>query len=222
VRAFTPGFSTAIYHRASDRRFQEASVTLNPVQWTFQDGGSLRLWARPEWQRLETSFTPVPNVPLDSGDYQFTQYGVTYRPDLSRAVWAWVTVASGGYYDGKRDQAIVRVRTSPNPHFALTFDYEGNRLREVGRDRANRSTHLLYPELRLALNPRLQFVTLWQYSSVSRIEAWNSRIAWEFSPLSYVYLVYNNRVFRDGVVAVRPEIAGERRLILKVSWLRQL
>ncbi|MGQ0643814.1 MAG: DUF5916 domain-containing protein [Gemmatimonadaceae bacterium] len=222
VRAFNPGFSTAIYHRASDRRFQEASVTLNPVQWTFQDGGSLRIWSRPEWQHLERSFTPVPQMPIDSGDYQFTQYGVTYRPDLSRSLWAWVTVASGGYYDGTRDQAIVRIRTAPSPHVAVTFDYEGNRLRDVGRDNASRSTHLFYPELRLALNPRVQFVTLWQYSSVSRIEGWNARIAWEFRPLSYVYLVYSDRVFRDAAGVVRPEIAAERRLILKVSWLRQL
>jgi hypothetical protein len=86
----------------------------------------------------------------------------------------------------------------------------------------NGSTHLFYPEVRLALNPRLQFVTLWQYSSVSRIDSWNARIAWEFSPLSYVYLVYNDRSFRHGAGVVSPEVTSERRLILKVSWLRQI
>jgi hypothetical protein len=43
-----------------------------------------------------------------------------------------------------------------------------------------------------------------------------------FSPLSHVHFVYNNRVFRDGDGVVRPELAGERRFILKVRWLRQL
>jgi hypothetical protein len=57
---------------------------------------------------------------------------------------------------------------------------------------------------------------------VSRIEAWNARLAWEFRPLSHIYLVYNSRDFKGGGGLVRPDIQGERRLILKVSWLRQL
>jgi hypothetical protein len=222
VRAFTPGFTTAIYHRASDGRFQEGTVTLYPVQWTFQDGGSLRLWARPEWQRLERTFTPVPGVAIDPGDYTFAQYGVTYRPDLSRSVWAWVTLASGGYFDGRRDQAIVRVRAAPNPHVAVTFDYEGNRLSDVGRASTTRPTHLFYPELRMALHPRLQLVGLWQYSSTSRVAAWNARLSWEYRPLSYLHVVYNDRVFHDGGGIVRPAVTAQRQLIVKLSWLGQL
>jgi hypothetical protein len=35
--------------------------------------------------------------------------------------------------------------------------------------------------------------------------------------LSYVYLVYNDRAFREGYGHQRPEIPSERQVILKVS-----
>jgi hypothetical protein len=222
VRTFRPAVSTSFYHRASDGRFQEGSVYIAPFQITFQDGATWSIWARPEWQRLESDFSPVPGLQIDSGNYTFAQFGSTFRPDLSNRLWAYVTFATGGYYDGRRDQAIIRIRSAPNPHVSLTFDYEGNRLSDVGLTNASRTTHLFYPEVRLALDPRLQFMTLWQYSSVSRIASWNARIAWEFSPLSYIYLVYNDRNFVEGGGMDAPSITGERHLILKVSWLRQM
>jgi hypothetical protein len=220
VRTFQPGFSTSIYHRASDLRFQEHNTRFSPVRFTFQDGGQLNVWHEVEQQRLERSFAPVPGVVIDSGSYGFSRTGVTYQPDLSRTLWAWVTLASGGYFDGHRQQAIVRVRSAPSPHVALTFDYEGNRLRSVGRVRANETTHLFYPELRLALNPRLQLVTLWQYSSVSRVESWNARLSWEFRPLSHVQLVLNER--RPRSLGGDTTLPRERQVILKVSYLAQV
>jgi hypothetical protein len=196
-------------------------VYLFPVGLTFPDGGSLRLWVTPEWQVLDAPFTPVPGVTVDSGRYRFAQYGATYRPDLSRRLWAYVTVQSGGYFDGRRNQVIARLRGAPDPRLALTVDYIGNRLRDVGPLGADETTHLFYPELRAALNPRLQLVGLYQYNSVSRLSSWNGRLAWEFRPLSFVYLVYNDRGFRepDGGGPAAPT---ERRLVVKVAYLAQL
>jgi hypothetical protein len=81
------------------------------------------------------------------------------------------------------------------------------------------TTHLFYPEARFALNPRVQLVGLWQYSSVSDLASWNARVAWEFRPLSYLYLVYNDRGYRGPDSAALPT---ERQLILKLSYLSQL
>jgi hypothetical protein len=217
VRSFNPGFSTALYHRESDGRFQEGNVYIYPLSTTFSDGGNLRFWLQPERQELQQTFSPLAGTNIAAGRYDFSQYGITYRPDLSRRLWAWVTVATGGYFDGRRDEAIVRIRTAPSPRLALTFDYEGNRLTGVGSTAADATTHLFYPEIRAALNPRLQLVGLWQYSSVSRQASWNGRLAWEFQPLSYVYLVFNDRTYRDATT-----FPDERQLILKITYLGQL
>jgi hypothetical protein len=196
-------------------------VTLYPLQFTFQDGGSLRLWATPEWHDLEQPFQPA-GLRVESGRYRFAQFGVTYRPDLSRRVWAYVTVAGGGYFDGTRERLIARVRVAPSPRVALTFDYEGNRLRGIGAAGADRTTHLLYPEARLALNPRLQFTLLYQYNSVTDQTSWNARLAWEFRPLSYAYLIVNQRTPGGVPIGGGPAALSEGQVILKISYLGQM
>jgi hypothetical protein len=222
VRLFNPGFSSAFYHRASDGRFQEGDIYIYPVTTTFQNSAYFRPFVHPQWQRLESDFSPVPGLTIPAGDYDFTDYGFTFRDDLSRKLWWWVTVGTGGYFDGRKSYIIYRMRVAPSPRTSLTIDYIGNRITDTGVDAVDVTTHLWYPELRLALNPRLQLSTLYQYNSVNRSSAWNARLSWEFRPLSYVYLVFNSRDFRepDGGWTGDP-LPSESRLIAKATYLLQ-
>jgi hypothetical protein len=164
----------------------------------------------------------VPGLTIPPGNYAFTDFGVTYRDDLSRQVWWWVTVGSGPYFDGRKDYIIYRMRISPDPRAALTIDYEGNRMTDIGPDDGRATTHLWYPELRLALNPRLQLVGLWQYNSISRMSSRNVRFTWEFRPLSYLYVVYNDRGYQSRAGESSTGVpATERQLVVKLNWLWQ-
>ncbi|MGD1890185.1 MAG: hypothetical protein ACFB15_06260, partial [Cyclobacteriaceae bacterium] len=75
-------------------------------------------------------------------------------------------------------------RLAPNPHITLTADNEWNRLAELGINRANEATHLIGTELRLALNPRVQLISFFLYSTTTNQPALNSRFVWEYKPLS--------------------------------------
>ena len=78
-------------------------------------------------------------------------------------------------------------------------------------------THLAGPELRLFLNPRVQWSAFYQYNSAAQRGTLNARFSWEFLPLSFLYVVYNDR---------QPIAGGlspvSRSLIVKLSWLGQL
>jgi hypothetical protein len=222
VRSFNPGFTTAFYHQASDGRFQEGDAYIYPATTTFQNGAYLRPWAHPQWQRLESEFSPVPGLIIPAGNYTFTDFGITFRDDLSRKLWWWITVGTGPYFDGHKSYVIYRMRVAPTPRASLTIDYVGNRITDTGVGRADVNTHVWYPELRLALNPRLQLTTLYQYNSTNRSSAWNARLSWEFRSLSYLYLVFNSRGFREpegGWTGQPPP--SESRLIAKATYLFQ-
>jgi hypothetical protein len=45
--------------------------------------------------------------------------------------------------------------------------------------------------LRLAYNTRLQVSAFYQYNSFDQQGRWNVRGSWEYRPLSFVYLVFN-------------------------------
>jgi hypothetical protein len=222
VRSLRPGFTGYWYHAASTREFQEGFLTLRPINLQFDRAEELTLWARHNWQVLERPFRPIPGLSVEPGRYEFTEYAVTWRPDLSRAYWAFVTVSTGGFFDGRRDQVIYRASPLPGPHLGVTFDYTGQRFRSVGVADDAVVSHLLGAEVRFALNPRLQLFSFYQRNTSFGTDTWNTRLAWEFRPLSFLYLVFNDgQQFGSPALGV-PAGPRQQQLILKASWLGQL
>jgi hypothetical protein len=81
-------------------------------------------------------------------------------------------------------------------------------------------TRLAWPvraAARNALSARLQATAQWQYSSLDDLAAWTARLAWEVRPLSYVFLVINERR-GSGSGGLEPV----QDAVLKVTLLQQL
>ncbi len=222
VRSYAPGFTTVIYHRLSDGHFQEGWTQIRPLDFVFQDGSEASLWARQDWQRLDAPFSPVPRLYIPSGDHDYSTIGFTHVPDLSRPYWTYITVSTGGFFDGHIDRVVYRASPLPGPHVNVTFDYTGNRFRGVGvGDERKVITHLVGMRLRAAPNPRLQLSTFYQHNTAAGRGTLNARISWEFAPLSFAHLVLNDQrpVGTDPVGDGWPEVSRARQLLLKVSYL---
>jgi hypothetical protein len=71
--------------------------------------------------------------------------------------------------------------------------------------------------LRVFLYPRVQWSGFYQYNTAQQRGTLNARFSWEFAPLSFLYVVYNDRQAIDGGMSPRAN-----SLIVKLSWLRQL
>jgi hypothetical protein len=218
VRRFNPAFVLSIYHDLSPVAFREGWFRVVPLSAELNNGGEIQAWIRREWQRLDRPFAPLPGVSFPTGRYTFTLAGATYRPNTSRPYWAWVTLAAGSYYDGSRQQVIYRASPLPGPRIRLTLDYEGNRFRGLGPTGENLMTHLVSGMVSYTPTPSLDVSTYYEYHSVSRIGVWNARVAWEFRPLSYLYVVFNDRrpAADPNPLLNRPQ---ERQLLLKLTWL---
>jgi hypothetical protein len=72
----------------------------------------------------------------------------------------------------------------------------------------------------LALNPRVQFTGIYQRNSLNHSDNYNLRLAWEFQPLSYVYLIYNRGVNSQLSQPV-AKTQTEDDIIFKASYLKQ-
>jgi hypothetical protein len=98
----------------------------------------------------------------------------------------------GKFYKGHRETVTAGARYAPIPHFSLSFDYEYNHLKNIGIEEKKLETNLYTGGVRLALNPRVQLSNFYQYNSFTDQVRWNARFSWEYSPNSFLYLVYNN------------------------------
>ncbi|GAA3976266.1 carbohydrate binding family 9 domain-containing protein [Hymenobacter antarcticus] len=190
IRSIEPGFDVQVYQGASDRRFQEGLARLYPLFLVFQSGARLVGLYELNRQHLPVDFNPV-GLLIAKGQYTYHRGELSYNTDLSRKVSLSAFGATGGYFNGRLHTASGTLRYSPSAHAALSVQGEYNTLRGVGIGQENRDAWLLGPEARLSLNPRVQLTAFYQYSSAARLARWNVRASWEFQPLSYVYLVFN-------------------------------
>jgi hypothetical protein len=222
VRRFQPGFTFEHFIDPNTGATQEGYVSIRPFTVQFQNGGQIQYVAQPNWQRPTVPFRPVPGVEIAPGRYDYFRQSLILQSDPSARVSARVEGTFGGYFNGNLQTWRFVAQATPDPRMAINADYTVNRLRSVGVTRASLDTHLLGVETRLAANPRLQAVTFVQWNTAARQLSANVRLAWEYRPLSFFTIVYNDRsaVGGRGVMISPPTLS--RQLLVKLTWLWQL
>ena len=216
ARSYAPGMTVFLFNEASSGDFFSGFVNVRPLTFVLENGGSVAVWLRPEWQRLDEPFQPIPGLTVPPGDYRFTRWTLSAAHDPSAGVSGSVRYTTGPFYDGSLDKSEVSAKAVLSPHVVGFVSWEMNRFDGVGG--SDGTTHLLTPELRLALNPRLELSGIWQYNTAIEASGLNVRLAWEFRPLSFLYVVYNDNASLDGALQPFP---ARRQLIIKGTWLWQ-
>jgi hypothetical protein len=221
VRRIQPGFTFEHLLDPNDGTTQEGLVSIRPFTVQFQNGGQLQYVAQPNWQRLRTPFAPVPGVQIAAGRYDYLRHSFTAQSDPSARVAARLEAGFGGYFDGRLQTWRAVLQSTLDPRVAFNVDYTINRLSAVGSLRSSLTTHLLGVESRLAASPRLQLVSFAQWNTVARQFTVNARLAWEYQPLSFFTLVYNDRSAVDGRGVLTSAPVESRQLLAKLTWLLQ-
>lgn len=222
VRRIQPGFTLEHFIDPKGGAVQEGFLSLRPFTLQFENGGTLQYAALPNWQRLRTAFRPVPGVNVAPGAYDYLRHALTAQTDPSARVAVRVEGQVGGYFDGGLATWRGVLQATPDPRVAVSADYTVNRLQRVGGLRTTLTTHLLGLETRFATTPRLQLISFVQWNTAVRQLTANARLAWEYRPLSFFTVVYNDRSPVDGRGVVTPAPFASRQLLAKVTWLLQL
>ncbi|HVW95695.1 MAG TPA: DUF5916 domain-containing protein [Mucilaginibacter sp.] len=213
IRELETGFDVNYYQRASDLTFQQADLYIYPVYLILNNGGVFQYALRPNWQNINFDYSLL-GVKLAQGRYSYLVHELTYKSDQSKKFSFLGDFNFGNYYNGAMQSAALGLRYAPNPGIAVSVNYTLNRFQHLGQERVDLQTNLYNAEVRAALNPQVQFSAYYQYNSFDRQGQWNGRASWEFAPLSFIYLVYNENNFRD--MPVRNQSA-----ITKISFLKQ-
>lgn len=214
IRRWDPGVFVNYYHDFKDpSRWQEFHLYLFPAYFYFIDGTFVEYAVFPTWQNVTFDFAPL-GIALAREKYFYVAQYVIYRTDASKKISGSARMDFGEYYDGSRLATTLGARLAPSPRVALTCDYEYNRLRELGIHQENLNTHLVTGGMRLAWNADVQLAAFYQYNSFDERGRWNARFSWQFAPLSFVHVVFNQNNFQETG-------ARSQSLITKVSWMRQ-
>ncbi|GAB4045825.1 carbohydrate binding family 9 domain-containing protein [Spirosoma litoris] len=217
VRNFEPGAFMELYHKASTGYLQEAQYNFNPVWLTFQNGGNLGLFVNPTFQRLDDEDYRPLSLKIASGKYHYTRYQLIFSTDPSKKISFQLTGETGRYYDGDLNYGRGSFVLAPIPHMAFTLSSELNNFKNVGGYSGTIGLHSI--ESRMAVNPRLQLISFFQRNTYTDKNVWNIRLSWEFQPLSFLYIVYNNGTYAGSLRTTDRQ--QEQHIIGKLSYLKQ-
>jgi len=216
VRRWDPGVFFNYFHDFKDfGNFQQSSLYIFPIYTWFKDNSFVEASFTPTWQNINFNFAPL-GIEIEQGQYNFTRYLVRYNSDQSKKLSGSILYDFGKFYNGTRNTVIAGLRYAPLPHLSLSADYEHNNIKGLGIDREDLETDLYTGSLRLALNPRIQLTTFYQYNSFDQQGRWNIRLSWEYLPLSFIYLVFN-----DTQTEAFDPLQRSTQFISKITFLKQ-
>jgi Domain of unknown function (DUF5916) len=213
IRRWDPGVFVNWYQNANDFKTQEFSLYIFPIYIITATNGLIEFASFPTWQNFNFSF-PILGRTVATGRYQYTRHLLRYRTDRSKKLSAETKYEFGGYYNGSLNSVTIDARYAPMPHIAFTANYEHNTFKNFGTVNDDFQTDLYTAGLRLAYNPRIQLSGFYQYNTFDKRGRWNVRGSWEFAPLSFLYVVFNENNFRNSPVQ-------NQNVITKLTYLKQ-
>ncbi len=218
IRRIRPEVSAYIFNSSEDARPLFGYWGVAPLDIEFQNGAYVGYTYEPNWQVLDTPFSPL-GIEIEKGTYRYVRHQFYANTDESAKIGLNVEIETGKYFDGMLNSYNLSGRVAPSPRLELQLDYQLNDYKDLGIETANGINHLLGVNVRLALNPRVQLINFYQWNSSINRAVWNVRFSWEYRPLSFIYLVFNNNQFLNTDPKNR---FSQQQYIGKIAFLRQL
>ncbi len=140
---------------------------------------------------LKYAFDPLRNGNLIlPATYQNTALRLGFNSDYTRNLYGSINFQIGNFYGGNRNRFAgnVGLRFLPLLSVALNYEYNALSFEELGRQ----NLHLLGITTEVFINNKLNWTTYLQYNEQIDNFNINSRLQWEYQPLSFVYLVFSD------------------------------
>lgn len=211
IRRGDPGVFVEIYQDGRTFNFQSGNIYFFPVYIIFRDNSTLEYAVYPTWEQF--FFNPL-GFSVKPGKYFYTRQQLRYISDGSKRISGGINYYWGKYYDGRLTELNLSIRVAPHPKLNFTGSYQLNRIQSLGIHAVNEDISLWTVGCRLAANPRIQFSGFYQYNTFDKQGRWNLRGSWEFAPLSFLYIVFNESSFGNSPVR-------NQTFISKLSYLKQ-
>lgn len=177
----------------------QSTIVLNN-DLVFKNQSTLFGGVRYEHVNLKYGFDPLRNGnPIVADTYKYFDAGMGYASADNKAFQYGGNLSYGSYYSGTKHQISLNAQYRMMPLARLQLRYERNDidLKELG----SQTFHLARFIGEIFFSNRLNWTTYVQYNTQFDNFNINSRLQWEYKPLSYIYLVvsdnYNQHLTRN-------------------------
>ena len=180
-------------------KLNQSSHFLNSAVF-FKDLSAVYYVYTHDFVELKYGFDPLRNGnALQPDKYSYGLLKVGYNSANNQKFRYRVNVQQGNYYSGKRTAAgaYLNYQLLPFANLEVSYDINAINLNELGKE----TFHLTRFTGQVFFNNRLNWTTYVQYNTQRDNFNINTRLQWEYKPLSYIYLVvsdnYNQNIARQ-------------------------
>jgi hypothetical protein len=212
---FDPGMMDEFDYAADNHQLTHDKITFYPFYFTLKSGGNFYLLLGNFYDHLFSSFQPL-NITIPPGKYYYNNGVLSYTTDPSRKLALSGTVSIGSYFDGWLNSYSGTATYVPIPNISMAGTVTDDDFWGVGNTRHS-NVSLLSLNCSFALNTKIILSTLVQASSAAYSIGYNFRLAWEYRPLSYLYLVFNKLKPDDNL----SQVTAYDQEVVKLSYLYQ-
>jgi hypothetical protein len=173
----------------------QATVVINN-DLVFKDQSFLYGGMRYEHVNLKYAFDPLNNGNAIIADkYRYVDAGLGYSSAQSKKFQYGGNISYGSYYSGHKNQvsANAQYRLMPLARLQIRYERNGIDLKSLGSE----TFHLARFTGEVFFSNRLNWTTYVQYNTQFDNFNINSRLQWEYKPLSYIYLVVSDNYSQD-------------------------
>ena len=178
-----------VYTRAASTGALETREHQITTGIQFQDNSSITFSTRETFDRLTEPFDIRPTIAIPAGDYKYREYSVSASTDTSRMFSGSGSVEWGGFWDGDRTSVGGSLSLKPHYRWSLGLDYSHNR---ITLPDGGFTTDLTGARFVYGFSPYAFFNAFIQYNAAANRVSSNVRFNWTHSPLSDLYIVYND------------------------------
>jgi len=149
-----------------------------------------------DYENLKYGFDPLNNGNSITPDiYQYAGVQIGYNSVNNKKFFYNLAARYNGYYNGERKSVFTRFgyRLLPFASFQLNYDINHINLNELGKE----TFHLARFTGEVFFSNRLNWTTYVQYNTQRDNFNINTRLQWEYKPLSYIYLVVTDNYNQD-------------------------
>lgn len=194
-----------------DNAVETARVELQPFGAEFESEDAVRIEFEGIRDVPDQDFEIGDGLIIEAGSYDYARARIEFSSSLRRPVSGEITLETGTFYDGTRDDIELELAWRPSRWFNTSARYETS---HVSLDDGSLTTHLGTWRANVAFTPDIDWNNFVQFDNQSDSLGWNSRLRWILAPGRDLYIVWNQSVERSGgsIVPLYQEAA------FKLGW----
>ncbi|MBT8336534.1 MAG: carbohydrate binding family 9 domain-containing protein [Gemmatimonadetes bacterium] len=204
------------YTRASDGRADSRSIE-SRFSLEFKGGTEVWFTGASSYESVLNAF-PVAGAEVPAGDYWFHEGRLRIQLPRADLLRGSLNASVGSFYDGNRVGLGIEPAWNQSKYLELSAGYEWNRLAFPDRN-VYAHAHLGRLKAQLALDTKISFSGLMQYSNVADLTTFNARFRYHIREGTDLWVVYNEglNTRRDLADQPRLPLSAGRTVMIKYT-----